>query len=65
MSLWESLKPFGSQEEHKGKTLEQVAHPGEVVIHPGDICVGCGHSWGTQEAKSMINLRSRCVVVGC
>ena len=36
-------KPTGGQTGHKGKTLEQVAHPDEVQEHRPAVCQGCGH----------------------
>jgi transposase len=34
----------GGQKGHKGQTLEQVAHPDEVVSHEVHQCDHCGHS---------------------
>lgn len=37
-----SDKPPGGQKGHKGKTLEMVAEPDEVIVHRLEECWGCG-----------------------
>jgi transposase len=42
-----SDKPSGGQKGHKGKTLEMVAEPDEVIIHGLVECWGCGADLAT------------------
>jgi transposase len=37
-----STRPSGGQPGHRGHTLEQVAHPGEVIAHAVNSCAQCG-----------------------
>jgi transposase len=39
-----STRPSGGQPGHQGRTLEQVAHPDQVIHHPVTVCTECGES---------------------
>jgi transposase len=54
-SLRISSKPFGGQKGHKGKTLNQVEHPDQIIKIPVTNCSLCNESLCSQEQETTIN----------
>ena len=54
-SLRISSKPFGGQKGHKGKTLNQVERPDQIIKIPVTNCSLCNESLCSQEQETTIN----------
>lgn len=54
-SLRVCMKAFGGQKGHKGKTLNQVEHPDQVIKVPVTHCRVCNKSLDSQSNESLIN----------
>ena len=48
-----SGKKPGGQKNHKGKTLQMVEDPNEIVVHPVSTC-NCGHSLQNIEPEKIV-----------